>query len=325
MNTTSSPEHPTTESLKALARRWQIKLKNIREDIPIQGSPERSLFRVALEDIEGKYFILEQIPAKSLARKSYIAATLDCLSRNKLRRVQPYLADENGSFVVEYKNDFWQIAPFVPGVALDRESYMYEKWRGQALAAFLIELNSKAKILPSGAAGNVFSLKDYIHKLIREINLYNKDICAEVNSIAGFLEKEFLPAYDRLPVAFCHGDYHPLNIIWSEDDIKCVIDWEFCGPKSELYDEALLIGCVGVENPQALTGELVKSFIAKMMGANIITKKSWQYLVEFIVALRFAWLAEWLRQKDEEMIRLELDYMRLLTENKSGLEKAWPL
>jgi homoserine kinase type II len=213
----------------------------------------------------------------------------------------------------------------VSGVALDRESYMYEKWRGQALAAFLIGLNSKVKNLPSGAAGNVFLLKDYIHKLTREINLYNKDICAEVNSIAGFLEKEFLPAYDRPPVAFCHGDYHPLNIIWSENDIKCVIDWEFCGPKSELYDAALLIGCVGVENPQALTGELVKSFIAKMMGANIITKKSWQYLVEFIVALRFAWLAEWLRQKDEEMIRLELDYMRLLTENKSGLEKAWPL
>ena len=108
-----------------------------------------------------------------------------------------------------------------------------------------------------------------------------------------------------------------------QDDINCVIDWEFCGCKSELYDAALLIGCVGVEDPQALTGELVKSFIAKIMEANIIANKSWQYLVEFIAAQRFAWLAEWLRQKDDEMIRLELDYMQLLTENKDSLEKAW--
>jgi aminoglycoside phosphotransferase (APT) family kinase protein len=59
---------------------------------------------------------------------------------------------------------------FVLGVLLDREKYMYEKWRG--------------------------------------------------------------------PVAFCHGDYHPMNIIWSADDIKCVIDWEFSEYKSEIYDAA---------------------------------------------------------------------------------------
>ena len=133
-----------------------------------------------------------------------------------------------------------------------------------------------------------------------------------------------MPMYEKLPVAFCHGDYHPLNIIWSTDDIKCVIDWEFSGYKSEIYDAANLIGCVGVEDPQSLTGNLVKSFIADMKRAEIISNISWRYLVEFIIALRFAWLSEWLRRRDTEMIRLELDYMRLVIENKSSLQKAWP-
>ncbi|MGD0170381.1 MAG: hypothetical protein ABSE54_11730, partial [Smithella sp.] len=57
--------------------------------------------------------------------------------------------------------------------------------------------------------------------------------------------------------------------------------------------------------------------------AKIISKISWKYLVEFIVALRFAWLSEWLRRKDTEMIGLELDYMRLLIDNKNRLQKAW--
>ncbi len=139
-----------------------------------------------------------------------------------------------------------------------------------------------------------------------------------------FWKKILCLAYEKLPMAFCHGDYHPLNIIWSADDIKCVIDWEFSGYKSEIYDAANLIGCVGVEDPQSLTGDLIKSFIADMKEAEIISKTSWKYLVEFIIALRFAWLSEWLRRSDTEMIRLELDYMRLLIENKRSLQKGWP-
>ena len=312
------------ETLKAVADLWHVRLKKLHHNIPIQGSPERSVFRVVLEDNNGKYFVLEQIPVKSLEHKRNIAATLDFLSKKNLARIQSYLADEKSKHVIKYKNGFWQIIPFVPGVLIDRRKYMYEKWRGRALADFLIELRRKSENLTFFNPGKVFSLKDYVYKLIREINLYNKDIKDEIKDIADFLEEDFMPAYEKLPVAFCHGDYHPMNIIWSADDIKCVIDWEFSGYKSEIYDTANLIGCVGGEDPQSLTGDLVRSFIADMKRAEIISNISWRYLVDFIIALRFAWLSEWLRRMDTEMIRLELDYMRLLIENKSSLQKAWP-
>ncbi|HQP41837.1 MAG TPA: aminoglycoside phosphotransferase family protein, partial [Smithella sp.] len=157
----------------------------------------------------------------------------------------------------------------------------------------------------------------------REINLYNKDIKNDIGSVVDFLEKDFLPVYEELPVAFCHGDYHPLNIIWSTDGIRCVIDWEFCGLKSELYDVANLIGCIGMENPRSLAGGLVGHFIDRMKRSGIMSQISWRYLTEFIIALRFAWLAEWLRRKDRNMIRLERDYMKLLMDNKTVLQKAW--
>ena len=109
---------------------------------------------------------------------------------------------------------------------------MFEKWRGAALADFLIKLHRKSQNLPTFDSCHVFSLKDYIYKLVREINIYNKDIRNEINDIVCYLEKYFMPAYDILPVAFCHGDYHPLNIIWSANDIKGVIDWEFSDIKA---------------------------------------------------------------------------------------------
>jgi len=309
--------------LKAVAGLWQVKLKKIHRNITIQGSPERSVFRVVLEDENAKYFVVEQIASKSVEHKKRIGTMLDLLFKEKLSGIQPYLADENGNHIIQYKNDFWQISPFVPGIELDREKYIFEEWRGHALADFLIELRHKALQLCLTDFHGIFSLKNYVYKLIREIKLYNKDIWDEVNSIIGFLGKNFMPAYEKLPAAFSHGDYHPLNIIWSPDGIQCVIDWEFCGFKSELYDVANLIGCVGVEDPRSLIGYLVKSFITDVKRAKIISRKSWKYLLEFIVALRFAWLAEWLRRNDKEMIRLELDYMRLLIDNKNILQKAW--
>jgi homoserine kinase type II len=189
---------------------------------------------------------------------------------------------------------------------------------------FLIELKRKTQNLPCGDAHGVFSLKDYIYKLIRAVNFYNKDISVWVNNVVFFLGKDFMSVYDKMPVFFSHGDYHPLNVIWSDEGIKCVIDWEFSGYKSELYDAANLIGCVGVEDQRSLTADLVVSFIAEMKKSGIISKESWKYLTKFITALRFAWLAEWLRRNDTEMISLEIDYLRLLIDNRTALEKSWP-
>jgi homoserine kinase type II len=309
--------------LKSVSALWRVPLKKVHWKSPVQGSPERSVFRVVVEDANGNLFVLEEISEKLIDNKKRIAAILDFLTKKKLTQIQAYLAAENGKHILRGGNNFWQMTPFIRGADLNREQHMYEKWRGSAMADFLIALRRKTKSMPSGNAGAIFSLKAYMFKLIREINLYNKDIKDEIQNIAGFLEKDFISAYEKLPLAFCHGDYHPLNIIWSEDDIRCVIDWEFCGLKSELYDAANLIGCVGVEDPRSLTGDLVISFIADIRKARVISPQSWKYLLEFVVALRFAWMSEWLRLKDTDMIRLELDYMRLLIDNKIALQNAW--
>ena len=107
--------------------------------------------------------------------------------------------------------------------------------------------------------------------------------------------------------------------------MNTVIDWEFLGYKSEIYDLANLVGCIGVEDPLALSGELVRSFIAKIKKAQMISDVSWTYFLEFIVALRFAWLSEWMRRRDHEMIALEMDYMRLLIDHKALLREHWDL
>ncbi len=60
-------------------------------------------------------------------------------------------------------------------------------------------------------------------------------------------------------ISFCHGDLHPLNVIWGEKSIRAVIDWEFSGIKPEIYDLANMLGCLGMEDPANLFRPLCES------------------------------------------------------------------
>jgi homoserine kinase type II len=53
-----------------------------------------------------------------------------------------------------------------------------------------------------------------------------------------------------------------------------------------------------------------------------VSNASWEVLIEFVIAIRFAWLSEWLRHDDLEMIALETVYMNLLTDNADMLKKV---
>ena len=127
------------------------------------------------------------------------------------------------------------------------------------------------------------------------------------------------PLYSRLPTGFCHGDYHAVNIIWGAATIHAVIDWEFLGVKPELYDAANMLACLGIEDPAALEGDYVRDFIGTLKGSGLFAAESFRVLPDLMIGLRFAWLSEWLRKNDEDMIQMELDYFEILKERREDL------
>jgi homoserine kinase type II len=319
-------EHPamlSREALEDISARWGLKVKRLLPCINIEGSPERSLFRTVFEDTKGDRFILEQIPPQSRGTRIRIAETLTYLKQQGLNRVRPYLPDGQNRYLLEHKGQLWQIAPFIPGTALDRQTYLYEQWRGGRLADFLIALKDKTEGLPFFNPAQHFSLKDYVLRLFQNITRHNPPLAQSLQPIMVFLEKNFFHVYNSFPVAFCHGDYHPLNIIWATNDIKIVIDWEFAGYKPEIYDTANMIGCIGIEHPSGLLGGLVSEFIHRLRQERFLPDTSWDYLVEFVIAVRFGWLSEWLRKSDTDMIEMETVYMKLLMAEKTRLRNAW--
>lgn len=286
---------------------WGLKLTKLLPSFFIQGSPNRSICRTVVEVDSGERYVLEEI--EEAEEKEAMANTLQYLKLLKVG-LNPYLRTKYDTFIYEYDSKAWRLSKYLYGQELDRSSYWQDAWRGDALADYLLDLYEKTSELPM--AKPVFSMIDYIEELFSNIKEHKKDIVNDLEPVVHFLRDNFYDSYRELPLAFSHGDPHPMNMVWGKDKIIAAIDWEFSGPKPSLYDSALIIGCVGSEAAEARNGQLINAFKNKIK--DFFTDELMAVLPIFVIATRFAWLSEWLRTDDKEMIEFEIYYMNLLIE-----------
>lgn len=314
----------TPEAAAAVLRCWDIAFVRVRPDLDPPGSPDRTLDRAVVEDDRGRLFRLEKIGFLNVERKNEIGRIQAVLGR-RLPEVIPPLALPNGTFVAEIDEAFWQATPFVEGVPLVRPAYAGNGWRGPVLADFLSRLKAAEAERPASDRLPDFSAGCFISDLEQKIEHRDSVLMNRLRPAVRRLEEKFFPAEDALPSGFAHGDFHPLNVVWSESGMRAVVDWEFCGWKPELYDAALLVGCLGMEHPKFLDGDFVHGLLDRLRANAAYADSSWKAFFDLVLALRFAWLSDWLRRSDLEMIELETVYIGILLEHRDFFIRRWRL
>jgi len=312
-------------NLNEISRFWNLGPVRLRPDIEMAGSPERSLFRTVLETEDSRLWVLEQIAPALQNHKLQIIRTLAYLENQGLTGIQTFHAGDGGNYFLKTGDTLWQLVPFVEGCPLKRPEYVSDRWRGHVLARFLLDFRQKAENIPGFDRSRSFSIKAYISDFMNRLDRHHPEHRERIMPVLDFLETDFMNVHDSLPVAFCHGDIHPLNVIWGEKRLRAVIDWEFLGYKPGIYDLANLIGCIGMEDPDGLLDEMEEELLGTLLQAGYLSAPERRYLPEFVIAIRFAWLAEWLRKKDDEMIELETVYMNLLLKHRDTLRQHWNL
>lgn len=312
----------TDQEITLILARLGLAFARVRPDLPLAGSPDRSLERRAVESADGRPWVVEKHHPRDAARKQDIAQAVARLAE-RLPEARPWLAFAPGRFVTEHEDGAWQVSPYVAGVALDRPAYAFEAWRGEALAGLLVRFRAAAEGLAGPDGSPALSLPAFIRGLFGKLSDRRRPLFEKLYPALLSLEKGLFPTLDAIPARFSHGDFHPLNMIWSERGIEALIDFEFCGLRPETYDAALLVGCLGMEDPQALVGGLVRTLIARLKAGAGYAPAAWERFPDLVLALRFAWLSDWLRRDDREMVDLEAVFIGLLLENREALERAW--
>ncbi len=290
---------------------WGRKTLRRHTEKNIPGSPARALSRSVIEDTQNNLWLSERIANKQLAQRVAIARNLHILHDSGLEHLLLYQQVEDGSYFADLMGLPWQLSPFYESDPLPRPEFVYDEERGEALAEFLCSLRRHAKGKQLEHGDSPLDLLGYATTLVKTIAEREPKIFERIEPIC----KKLFPMMEKfpsLPVAFCHGDFHPLNVLWRGKNVGAVIDWEFSGMRPEIYDVANMIGCVGFEDPESLNSGLIAQFLKVLKSETDISAEGYAMLPFFIPALRFAWLSEWLRKKDWEMLSMELDFMAIL-------------
>ncbi|PIE71181.1 MAG: hypothetical protein CSA22_03910 [Deltaproteobacteria bacterium] len=314
---------PGLPDITPLALRWGLTCDSLCPDCIISGSPQRTTGRWVFQTPDSRRFLLESIAAERLPIKKARIALLKNLTDAGLNAVTPYCTGLDGNAVQQYDGRWWQLMPYLENTPLKRPAYIQDMWRGSAMADFLVRLWQASDKLNEVFDTETEPLPDYIYHLMQTLEHREPRTAKRFTPIFRHLTATLFPIYPDLTAHLCHGDFHPLNIIWGKNRIRSVIDWEFSGARPVLYDAANLLGCIGCEDPEALTGPMAEGCITRLQKDPFFTSVSWDYLVDLTLALRFAWLSEWLRTHDREMIEMEADYMHLILNHRSVLLKCW--
>ena len=331
MNTTGPAASPITkEVLKALSLRMGFQCCIPASHLPLAGSPERSRERMAIQTEQG-FWVLEAFSPDQILRKQEIITFLFQLERLGLRSLLLPLKDEEGRVFFKHQKTFFQITPHITCEDLPRPAYLLDAWRGWELAGFVMDLLSKKTDMETfvrkegktSFARKAFDIRSYIVTLMQGIRIRRRDLYERLFSIQIWTEEALSPYMEKVPKTFCHGDLHPINVLWGKKHLLHLIDWEFCGIKPEIHDMANLLGCLGSEDPKALEGPFAEAFLTRIAESGHISQAGWQALVPMVVAIRFCWLSEWLRKEDTAMITLECHYLELLVHHAGDIQQLW--
>ncbi len=309
------------EDISNILKLWGIDSLSIRSDIFVPGSSERCVQRHVVEDGDKNVWVLERLFPDQFERREHIGRMLERLRESGLP-VLYYCRSSQGGFVAQEDGFHWQLAPHVPGDALPQPDFVDDEKRGRSLGEFLVRLRQVGSDIHDLDSVPDFNLPQYVEELMDTVRLRKPELHSALASVRTVLSPLF-DAWNDLPHCLCHGDFHPLNVIWKGQEVAAVIDWEFAGLRPALYDVANCLGCVGIEDPNALNVGLAPAMLQRMQEGDILNNSGAQFFPHLLLALRFAWMSEWLRRDDLEMQYLECDYMTLLAGNLGGLSRVW--
>ena len=104
-----------------LFENWNIRFSRRRDDIPVQGSPNRTEERFAAEDTVGKLFIADGFESRKRVKQRALNELLEFLKAHDVP-VVPWLRTKDDGHGCSGMARFWQVRPFISGEPPSRGS-----------------------------------------------------------------------------------------------------------------------------------------------------------------------------------------------------------
>lgn len=279
----------------------------------VYGSPSRTNDRAVVIGSDNQKYIVEKHHFWNIEKKEKLAVNIDVLKNNGFEKCTPYLKSRSGKFATEFENRCWMVIPFVENEIMKRPGYLDNGKMGFSAANALLKIYDVSPVFEMNDVPGGFSMIVHTQSVISKIKSGYPGIFRDIKEVITIINDLFLSTILSSRIIFSHGDYHPMNILWKNDEVMSVIDWEFSGYRPALTDVANMIGCAGFEDITAFDRNFVNEFLKTVVKSGFFNDKELKELMTFVLGFRLSgWLNEWINDNDEEMINREIKYLNIL-------------
>lgn len=192
-----------------------------------------------VETAKGNYVIRKMSPSASISQILYVQDIISTLCSRGVPAIQP-LTNQNGKIYAEWDGSLVQVSPFIKAITFSnsvKQVYM----SGVMLRSFHNALVEKKPGPPLN--WSLYPSETFLSSCIRKLD--------EMPEISKVTKKRIVDLHDRvmgggnceskpngLPETVIHGDWHFWNLLYKNDKVSCVMDFDFVQRAERIFDIA---------------------------------------------------------------------------------------
>ncbi|MBT2725605.1 phosphotransferase [Bacillus sp. ISL-75] len=248
---------------------------------------------ILVETEKGKYVLRYLTHSAPKGRINFIEDILLCLKDASIPVVNA-IKNESGDYYSFIHNRMIQVYPFIEGSRFKFEPE-HIKSNARMLNMFHTALNSyKQGPLPDESnCPTEENLKKRLNRLYQNKESISKSSLSKIESLYSTIIELWKKAdKNNLLETIIHDDWHPWNLIYSEDgSVSCILDFDLVRPGKRIYDVAYCIYWIYMLSPNKMSQTYSKMFIEGYEGLtpeekNILTlvlaKIALFFIIEFV-------------------------------------------
>lgn len=270
-----------------------------------------------------KYVLKEQQRVEGIKKEAALLSYL----REKIPIAAP-VKTKNNEYYFEGENKYYVLYPFLEGASF--KDHYGENYREEArlLGKAIGDLHSALKKI------NYEGCKEF--NLVKDVTEWAKDIIEKnkelldynfVEEIIKSFKEEFILIYDLLPKQIIHRDLHPGNILFKDDRLSGIVDFELAVTGVRIFDPCYCSTSILVSgfNDEAKRGKwinILHIILKAYNGRNKLTREELSGLTYVLYSIQILFMAFSCHTGNYEAAKCNERVLKWLVKEEEEIEKT---
>lgn len=236
------------------------------------------------------------------------------------------ITTKDKNYFIEYENNYYILYPFLEGESFENHYDDKSIEKAKLLGETIGDLHSALKKI------NYKKCKKM--NLVNEVTKWSKNIIEKnkedfdynfILEIIKLFEKEFVPIYDLLPKHIIHRDIHPGNILFKDNELSGIVDFELTVKGVRIFDPcycatSILVGDFDNEVKRSQWINILFSLLGAYNKKNKLTQEELSGVVYVLYSIQLIFMAFSCTIDNYEAARNNEKVLKWLFDNKEKIK-----